>query len=81
MRTTKRDLLKSWAGELAKIDGEIFQAVQKMAPLEIVELKAVVDSLTTTNCWWAEYHLRDYVKSAIYAREQALSKLAQREAA
>lgn len=78
---TKRKLLTSWAHSLAKIDSEIFDAVQKMNQDELAELRAVVNSLTDSNCWWAEYHLRDYVRSAIYAREKQLAKLAAREAA
>ncbi len=69
-RYRRNPKIRAWAQRMATLQSEIFQEVAKMPDADLRAVKASVSSMSTTNCWAAEYDLRDILNQAITLRER-----------
>lgn len=53
----------SWA--FAEAINELYLAVRRASDEERQALRAHIDSLTMTNCWWAEYEAAPVIRNAL----------------
>ena len=53
----------SWA--FAEAINELYLAVRRASDEECQALRAHIDSLTMTNCWWAEYEAAPVIRNAL----------------
>ena len=64
----RHPLIEKWAEAWFQLDNSVRKAVEGMSPEELQELKLAVASLTSTNCWFAEYDIRPVVEGHIATR-------------
>jgi hypothetical protein len=60
--------LRFCAKRFAAMEADVTDAVRKMDDVKAERLRRAVSRLTNTNCWWAEYAVRDIIKIALRIR-------------
>lgn len=61
----RRRPLWSWPKLLGAAIYDLYRAIERASEKERQALRAHIDSLTKTNCWWAEYEAAPIVRNAL----------------
>lgn len=65
----RHPLIEVWAKKHFELELEIRQAIEKMTAEEVQAVRHAVSSLTTTNCWFAEYDVKPMVEEILAEKE------------
>lgn len=62
------------AGQVRKIAEAVLQMAHSIPPEEMDQALNHLAAMTTTNCWWVEYELRDALRQIILTHRHWLQK-------
>jgi hypothetical protein len=62
--------IEEWATKHNALENEMRTAIGKMTDSELQALRHATSSLTSTNCWYAEYDVKETLEGLLYAEEQ-----------
>ena len=65
------ELIDAWAQQQWTLESGIRREIEAMDDDKAEELSKAVESLTTSNCWFAAYDIAPIIKSALSERKRS----------
>lgn len=70
VKKVEHPLVEAWAKKHYALELEMMDAIGKMTDSELQALRHAITSLTMTNCWFAEYDVKETLEGLIGSEER-----------